>query len=155
MLQCTVNGANESLEHIHASELYPKPDTTLDDRPLPFPPLEGEGVSYLDDTSEGVIVLTNYRLFIRYKNSFINLVLGLIESVECRDIFFIHLYCKDARTVRYDSVLFTFVDLLLFSAFSDIRVASRIKSYRKSHIKHNKSFFRGKIHLDKNLVKNH
>ena len=100
-LQCSANGESESLEHIHASELYPKPDDISHDKQLPFPLVDGEGVCYLDDTSEGVIVLTNYRLFIRYKNSFISLPLGLIETLECRDIFFIHLYCKDSRTVRW------------------------------------------------------
>jgi len=51
-------------------------------------------------TTEGTLVLTNYRLFVQEKNAHFNIPLGLVELVECRDIFFVHVHCKDARYMR-------------------------------------------------------
>ena len=57
-----------SLEHIQASELYPKRPLVSDDDNLqvPFPVLCGESVEFLGRTSEGAIALSNFRVFIRY-----------------------------------------------------------------------------------------
>ena len=68
---------------------------------VPFPELNGEYVEYLDKTTDGVIALSNYRLFVRFKESFVNRPLGLIESVEYRDIFYIHVCCKDAHSFKW------------------------------------------------------
>jgi hypothetical protein len=56
-----------SLEHIQASELYPKRPLVSDDDQLsvPFPVLHGESVEYLGRTADGAIALSNYRVFIR------------------------------------------------------------------------------------------
>ena len=65
-----------------------------------FPELCGESVEFLGKTTDGQIALSNYRLFVRFKDSFVNVPLGLIESVEYRDIFFIYVCCKDAHSFR-------------------------------------------------------
>ncbi|XP_064647718.1 myotubularin-related protein 3-like [Lineus longissimus] len=91
-----------SLEHIHSSEYYPKQEMIVDDETLqvPFPCLCGEGVRYLGRTADGIIALSNYRIVVCFKDSFINVPLGLIEIIECRDIFFLMIYCKDSRIIR-------------------------------------------------------
>ena len=93
---------DQSLEHIRPSELYPKKKITTEDESLTvqFPLLCGESVEFLGRTSEGTIALSNFRLFVRFTNSFVNIPLGLIDTIECRDIFFLLVYCKDARSIR-------------------------------------------------------
>ena len=68
---------------------------------VPFPPLYGEYVQFLGRTSDGVIALSNFRLLIRQKKSFVNIPLGLIDLVDTREIFYLTLYCKDGTTYRY------------------------------------------------------
>ena len=80
-------------------------------RQVPYPELPGEFVEYLGRTTDGVIALSNYRLFVRFKESFVNQPLGLIESVEYRDIFYIYVCCKDAHSFRYQRT----VNALLFA----------------------------------------
>ncbi|XP_060076299.1 myotubularin-related protein 3-like [Ylistrum balloti] len=91
-----------SLDYIQRSELYPKKLLVTEDAALhvPFPLLSGEAVEFLGHIDEGVIALSNFRLLIRFKDSFINVPLGLVESVECRDIFYLYVYCKDATVAR-------------------------------------------------------
>ncbi|XP_033747219.1 myotubularin-related protein 3-like [Pecten maximus] len=91
-----------SLDYIQRSELYPKKSLVTEDAALhvPFPLLCGEAVEFLGHIDEGVIALSNFRLLIRFKDSFINVPLGLVESVECRDIFYLYVYCKDATVAR-------------------------------------------------------
>ena len=70
----------------------------------------GENVSHLGTTREcQSIILTNYRIHVSGFNnkdfeaeygSFINVPLSCIEAVEARDLFFIHILCKDARHFR-------------------------------------------------------
>ena len=67
---------------------------------IPYPELPGEFVEFLGRTTDGVIALSNYRLFVRFKDSFVNQPLGLIDSVEYRDIFYIYVCCKDAHSFR-------------------------------------------------------
>lgn len=66
---------------------------------------------------EGTLYVSNYRLYLSKTAPTetaaippalssssvrdINVPLGLIESIECKDIFYINLYCKDARSFRY------------------------------------------------------
>lgn len=67
---------------------------------------------------EGTLYISSYRLYLSKTVSTeafaippalcpqsnvkdINVPLGLIESFECKDIFYINLYCKDARSFRY------------------------------------------------------
>lgn len=70
----------------------------------------GESVSHVGTTRDGnCIVLTNYRLYASSSvkageesagGAFINVPLSCVESVEARDLFFIHVMCKDSRYYR-------------------------------------------------------
>jgi len=95
-------GDENSLEPILFSEVYPKKETHLDEKGLtaPFTVLYGESIEYLGRTSDGIIALSNYRVHVMLKESFINIPIGVIETVEYRDIFYMHVFCKDARTFR-------------------------------------------------------
>lgn len=67
---------------------------------LPFRLICGESLEYECDTTEGILALTNYRLFIKGKNTTFNIPIGVIEQVENRDIFFLHVSGKDGRCIR-------------------------------------------------------
>ncbi|TWW74122.1 Myotubularin-related protein 4 [Takifugu flavidus] len=77
---------------------------------VPFPVLQGEGVEYLGHADEAIIAISNYRLHIKFKDSVINTYPGvdheisvplrLMESVESRDMFQLHIICKDSKVVR-------------------------------------------------------
>jgi len=99
------SGADENtLEAILVSEVYPKKPIQCDEEGLrvPFHELHGESVEHLGRTgSDGIIALSNYRLYVLHKDSFINIPVGIIESVEYRDIFYMNVFCKDAHTLRY------------------------------------------------------
>ncbi|XP_041347443.1 myotubularin-related protein 3-like isoform X2 [Gigantopelta aegis] len=94
---------NFSVEHINKSELYPMKSIVSEDDVLqvPYPLLYGEYVQFLGRTSDGVIALSNFRLLIRQKKSFVNIPLGLIDLVDTREIFYLTLYCKDGTTYRF------------------------------------------------------
>ncbi len=84
--------------------------------------LEDEFNFIVDDkgrTVEGSLYISNYRLYL-FKTPVsdsgspasaasagaqftkdINVPLGLIDYIECKDIFYLNLYCKDARSFRY------------------------------------------------------
>jgi len=104
------SGTDENtLEAILVSEVYPKKPIQCDEEGLriPFQELHGESVEHLGRTgSDGIIALSNYRLYVLHKDSFINIPVGIIESVEYRDIFYMNVFCKDARTLRYTVVSF-------------------------------------------------
>jgi myotubularin-related protein 3/4 len=109
---------------VKTSEMFPKPQlirdpTSRDDVEIsiPFVEIPGEAVTFLGEISEseGIIALSNYRLHIskspssqspqqqQLQQSFgnasssINVPLTSIERVEVRDLFFLHVVCKDAR----------------------------------------------------------
>uniref|UniRef100_A0A8C7P7F2 phosphatidylinositol-3,5-bisphosphate 3-phosphatase n=1 Tax=Oncorhynchus mykiss TaxID=8022 RepID=A0A8C7P7F2_ONCMY len=71
-----------------------------DHEQVPFPALQGEGVEYLGRANDTIIAISNYRLHIKFKDSIINVPLRLIESVESRDMFQLHIICKDSKVVR-------------------------------------------------------
>ncbi|KAJ3589277.1 hypothetical protein NHX12_010122, partial [Muraenolepis orangiensis] len=93
-----------SLEYIKAKDLFPQKELVKEDQSLqvPFPALQGEGVEYLGRADEAIIAISNYRLHIKFKDSIVNVPLGLIESVECRDMFQLHIICKDSKVVSAD-----------------------------------------------------
>ncbi|XP_058169057.1 uncharacterized protein LOC131284219 [Anopheles ziemanni] len=93
-----------SLCMVKPAELFPKPALLKDDEKLtvPFTELAGEGVHYLGQTDDGILALSNYRLFLQ-KNSTgaeVSVPLGLIESTQVRDLFHLIVNCKDASTVK-------------------------------------------------------
>uniref|UniRef100_A0A3B5L929 phosphatidylinositol-3,5-bisphosphate 3-phosphatase n=1 Tax=Xiphophorus couchianus TaxID=32473 RepID=A0A3B5L929_9TELE len=91
-----------SLEYIKAKDLFPQKDLVKEDESLqvPFPVLQGEGVEYLGRADEAIIAISNYRLHIKFKDSVINVPLRLVEGVESRDMFQLHIICKDSKVVR-------------------------------------------------------
>ncbi|MBN3308379.1 MTMR4 protein, partial [Amia calva] len=91
-----------SLEYIQAKDLFPHKELVKEEESLqvPFPVLQGEGVEYLGRADDAIIAISNYRLHIKFKDSVINVPLRLIESVESRDMFQLHIICKDSKVVR-------------------------------------------------------
>ncbi|XP_030601661.1 myotubularin-related protein 4 isoform X2 [Archocentrus centrarchus] len=102
MLNCFGEEGPPSLEYIKAKDLFPQKELVKEDENLqvPFPVLQGEGVEYLGRADEAIIAISNYRLHIKFKDSVINVPLRLIESVESRDMFQLHIICKDSKVVR-------------------------------------------------------
>lgn len=107
----------QSMCHVRASELYPKRDLETDEGPptleppsVPFIPLAGESVEYLGrGTNNNVLALSNYRFYLQVSNESSkqrrglqdsNIPLGLIEMIEIKDLFYLIVSCKDARTCR-------------------------------------------------------
>lgn len=89
---------------VKAAELFPKPVLEKEEEKLSvrFSELAGESVKYLGQTDDGVLALSNYRLFLQ-KNSTgaeTSVPLGLIESTQVRDLFHLIVNCKDASTVK-------------------------------------------------------
>ncbi|KAG8455632.1 hypothetical protein GDO86_001725 [Hymenochirus boettgeri] len=94
--------SQSSLECIQANQIFPRKQLIREDENLqvPFQELHGESTEFVGRAEEAVISLSNYRLNIKYKESSINVPLQLIESVECRDPFQLHLTCKDCKVIR-------------------------------------------------------
>ncbi|XP_030379367.1 myotubularin-related protein 3 isoform X2 [Scaptodrosophila lebanonensis] len=93
-----------SICFIRAAESYPKSQMEKEDSQLfvPFQELAGESIKYLGRTDDGVLALSNYRIYLSKKStaSETYVPLGLIESVQMRDLFHMMVNCKDASTVR-------------------------------------------------------
>ncbi|KAJ7309539.1 hypothetical protein JRQ81_007587, partial [Phrynocephalus forsythii] len=102
-----------SLECIQANQIFPRKQLIREDDNLqvPFLELHGESTEYVGRAEDAIIALSNYRLHIKFKESVVNSVcrfaafeisvpLQLIENVECRDIFQLHLTCKDCKVIR-------------------------------------------------------
>ncbi|XP_066508394.1 myotubularin-related protein 4 isoform X2 [Hoplias malabaricus] len=102
MLNCFGEEGPPSLEYIQAKDLFPQKELVKEEDSLqvPFPALQGEGVEYLGRADDAIIAISNYRLHIKFKDSIINVPLRLIESVESRDMFQLHIICKDSKVVR-------------------------------------------------------
>ncbi|RWS30682.1 myotubularin-related protein 3-like isoform X3 [Leptotrombidium deliense] len=69
---------------------------------IKFPKLKGELMNYKGATTEGIIILTNYRIFLCYNNILINPVsmpVGAIETAEVRDLVYLHIHTKLARSL--------------------------------------------------------
>ncbi|XP_068096536.1 myotubularin-related protein 3 isoform X2 [Hyperolius riggenbachi] len=94
--------SQSSLECIQANQIFPRKQLIREDENLqvPYQELHGESTEFVGRAEDAVISLSNYRLNIKYKESFINVPLQLIESVECRDPFQLHLTCKDCKVIR-------------------------------------------------------
>ncbi|XP_040011315.1 myotubularin-related protein 3 isoform X2 [Xiphias gladius] len=91
-----------SLECIQANQIFPKKSPVLEEENMqvPFPELHGEFTEYVGRAEDAIIAMSNYRLHIKFKESVVNVPLQLIESVECRDMFQLHVTCKDCKIVR-------------------------------------------------------
>nr|CAD7444180.1 unnamed protein product [Timema bartmani] len=97
----------DSMCHVKASDLYPKRELLCDECELvvPFTPVCGEAVEYLGRDVDVVIALSNYRFYLQLKDTYYNIPLGLIDLLEVKDIFFLHIFCKDARSLRNLNIL--------------------------------------------------
>ncbi|XP_028564063.2 phosphatidylinositol-3,5-bisphosphate 3-phosphatase MTMR4 isoform X1 [Podarcis muralis] len=102
MLNCFGEEGPPSLEYIQAKDLFPHKELIKEEESLqvPFSVLQGEGVEYLGHASDAIIAISNYRLHIKFKDSVINVPLRMMESVESRDMFQLHIVCKDSKVVR-------------------------------------------------------
>uniref|UniRef100_A0A8D1MJT4 phosphatidylinositol-3,5-bisphosphate 3-phosphatase n=1 Tax=Sus scrofa TaxID=9823 RepID=A0A8D1MJT4_PIG len=91
-----------SLEYIQAKDLFPPKELVKEEENLqvPFTVLQGEGVEFLGRAADALIAISNYRLHIKFKDSVINVPLRMIDSVESRDMFQLHIACKDSKVVR-------------------------------------------------------
>ncbi|KAF5304213.1 hypothetical protein FQR65_LT08020 [Abscondita terminalis] len=94
-----LNDQPNSICHVRAIQMYQLPNINSKIH-LPFALLNGEDVSHCGNSVDGLLVLTNYRLFLNLCDSQHHVPLGLIELVEHRDLFYLHIGCKDARTYR-------------------------------------------------------
>ncbi|CAK6959572.1 myotubularin-related protein 3 [Scomber scombrus] len=92
----------QSLECIQANQIFPKKSPVLEEENMqvPFPELHGEFTEYVGRAEDAIIAMSSYRLHIKFKESIVNVPLQLIESVECRDMFQLHVTCKDCKVVR-------------------------------------------------------
>ncbi|XP_019740726.1 phosphatidylinositol-3,5-bisphosphate 3-phosphatase MTMR3 isoform X2 [Hippocampus comes] len=92
----------KSSECIQASQIFPKKSPVLEEENMqvPFPELHGEFTEYVGRAEDAIIAMSNYRLHIKFKQSVVNVPLQLIECVECRDMFQLHVTCKDCKVVR-------------------------------------------------------
>ncbi|KAM4746338.1 phosphatidylinositol-3,5-bisphosphate 3-phosphatase MTMR3 isoform 2-T4 [Anableps anableps] len=92
----------QSLECIQANQIFPKKSPVLEEENMqvPFPELHGEFTEYVGRAEDAIIAMSNYRLHIKFKESIVNVPLQLIECVECRDMFQLHVTCKDCKVVR-------------------------------------------------------
>ncbi|XP_072909709.1 phosphatidylinositol-3,5-bisphosphate 3-phosphatase MTMR4 isoform X3 [Hemitrygon akajei] len=102
MLNCFGEEGPPSLEYIQAKDLFPRKDLVKEEEDLqiPFPVLQGEGVEYLGRADDAIIAISNYRLHIKYQDSLINVPVRLIEAIESRDMFQLHIVCKDSKVIR-------------------------------------------------------
>ncbi|XP_050331660.1 uncharacterized protein LOC126760229 isoform X1 [Bactrocera neohumeralis] len=93
-----------SLCIVRATEFFPRLNMEKEDADLevPYQELAGEFVLYLGRTDDGILSLSTYRIFIlkNSTNSETSVPLGLIESLQIRDLFHLIINCKDASTVK-------------------------------------------------------
>jgi len=90
---------------VKASEVFPMRTPVKEHEKLTacHPLVPGECFLFIGETRAGVVSLSNYRIHVTCPNTspgFINIPLGLVESAEQRDLFYLHIYCKDARSYR-------------------------------------------------------
>ncbi|XP_049825231.1 myotubularin-related protein 4 isoform X2 [Aethina tumida] len=89
-----------SICHIQPIQMYPLNSHAESDKPVPFVLLAGEEQHHHGVSVDGLIVITNYRLFLQTGSNQYHVPLGLIEVVENRELFYLQIGCKDARTYR-------------------------------------------------------
>lgn len=70
-------------------------NVTIDDDSIqvPFPELTGEYVVYLGQTSDAILAISNFRLFIRFKESFVNVSSFLSILLKSQLLSFIKKQC--------------------------------------------------------------
>ncbi|XP_078523342.1 phosphatidylinositol-3,5-bisphosphate 3-phosphatase MTMR3 isoform X4 [Lissotriton helveticus] len=119
----------QSLECIQANQIFPRKQLIRDEEDLqvPFLELHGESTEYVGRAEDAIIALSNYRLHIKFKESSVSVPLQLIESVECRDIFQLHLTCKDCKVIRCQCFTFEQCQEWLKRLNNTVRPPSKIE----------------------------
>lgn len=119
----------QSLECIQANQIFPRKPPVLEEEDLqvPFPELHGEFTEYVGRAEDAVIAMSSYRLHIKFKESVVNVPLQLIECVECRDMFQLHITCKDCKIVRCQFSTFEQCQEWLKRLTAAVRPPSRIE----------------------------
>ncbi|KAJ8985222.1 hypothetical protein NQ317_018251 [Molorchus minor] len=84
----------------HVDQIYMYPLQSTDNKNLSFNLLTGETIIHSGNSVDGAILITNYRLYLQSGKVHYHIPLGLIEFVEPRELFYVHVGCKDARTYR-------------------------------------------------------
>ncbi|CAG9820540.1 unnamed protein product [Phaedon cochleariae] len=87
-----------SICHVQSIHMYPLQPTSLQE--IPFNLLHGENILHSGISVDGVIIVTNYRLYLQARNKPYHIPSGLIELVEIKELFNLYIGCKDARTYR-------------------------------------------------------
>lgn len=87
-----------SICHIKSIHMYPLPP--MDDISVPFCLLTGEAVLHSGTSVDGPILLTNYRLYLQARVTHYHIPIGLIETVENKELFYLNIGCKDARIYK-------------------------------------------------------
>ncbi|KAJ8958513.1 hypothetical protein NQ318_002307 [Aromia moschata] len=82
----------------HVEQIYMYPLQPNDTKNMTFGLLTGETVVHSGTCIDGSILITNYRLYLQSGKNHYHIPLGLIEVVEPREPFYLHIGCKDART---------------------------------------------------------
>ncbi|XP_060533012.1 myotubularin-related protein 3 [Cylas formicarius] len=88
-----------SICHIQSIHMY-QLQASDHEKLVPFALLTGETALYAGVSVDGLIVVTNYRLYVQNGANQHHIPLGLIEFVEIRELFYLHVFCKDARTYK-------------------------------------------------------
>ncbi|XP_014827948.1 PREDICTED: myotubularin-related protein 3 isoform X1 [Poecilia mexicana] len=126
----------QSLECIQANQIFPKKSPVLEEENMqvPFPELHGEFTEYVGRAEDAIIAMSNYRLHIKFKESVVNscccevsVPLQLVECVECRDMFQLHVTCKDCKVVRCQFSTFEQCQEWLKRLNSVVRPPSRLE----------------------------
>ena len=95
-----------SFTHMLTENLHPEPKPYYDgiERRTPFSKLQGEHELYLGKSEDDLLCITNFRLFILKHDSFLNLPLTMIETLEKQEYNRILITTKDGRSTFYNFV---------------------------------------------------
>ncbi|KAK7070785.1 Myotubularin-related protein 4 [Halocaridina rubra] len=95
-------GDTSTYQVLAAQDSYPKQICQFDEPSLsiPFVPLAGEYAQYVGRTTDGLVALSNYRLFLQQRETTYHIPLGVVETIENRDILFLYLMCKDTKSYK-------------------------------------------------------
>nr|XP_023664192.1 myotubularin-related protein 3-like isoform X2 [Paramormyrops kingsleyae] len=118
-----------SVTALQANECLPKKPPVLEGSALQFPfsELHGEATVYVGRTEDAIIALSTYRLHIQFRESTVNVPLRMIEHVECRDVFQLHVTCKDGKVIRCQFSTFDQCQEWLKRLVSAVRPPSRLE----------------------------
>ena len=86
-----------------AHQRYPKQKCINDDDEqltVPFSLVPGEYLQFCGRSADGIVALSNYRVFIQQNDTSYTIPLGVIDTLECREIIYLYILCKDSKTYK-------------------------------------------------------